>query len=165
MPVLEHVTPQTVGEGEHLFVVAAGAAEPSSLSRLQEAPSRRSRFAKAVGQRAERVVLQFLRQQLDKAEADTLRWVAVQGETPGWDLEYVDSTDRLVAVEVKGTQGPRFLSIDLTKNEWDAACALRDQYWLYLVASCISMEPRIEPVRDPAVVPLDFGEFTFHALR
>lgn len=150
MPDLEHVTPQTVGEEEHLFVVAAGAAEPLSLSRLREAPLRRSRFSRAVGERAERVVLQFLRQKLDEAEADTLRWVAAQGETPGWDIEYVNSTDTLVAVEVKGTQGPRFLSVDLTKNEWDAARALRDRYWLYLVASCVSMEPRIEPVRDPA---------------
>jgi Domain of unknown function (DUF3883) len=121
-----------------------------SLSQLQEAPSRRSRFSKAVGERAERVVLQFLRQQLDEAEADTLRWVAAQGETPGWDIEYVDSTGRWVAVEVKGTQGPRFLSVDLAKNEWDAAQALYDRCWLYLVASCVSLNPRIEPVRDPA---------------
>jgi hypothetical protein len=47
MPDLKHVTPQTVGEGEHLFVVATGTTEPSSLSRLQDAPLRRSQFSKA----------------------------------------------------------------------------------------------------------------------
>ncbi len=53
MPDLEHGNPQTVGDREHLFPVAGGNAEPSSLSRLQEASSRRFRRVGTGDRRAE----------------------------------------------------------------------------------------------------------------
>lgn len=94
--------------------------------------------------------MNYLRRTLDEVQVKTLRWVATEGETPGWDIEYTDPAGRLVAVEVKGTQGPLFPSVDVTKNEWDAARRLRDCFWLYLVANCIGTEPTVEAIRDPA---------------
>ena len=150
MPGLERVIPRIVGEGEHLLVTGAETAASSSTALGQEAPLRRSRFSKVIGDRAEEVTLQHLRRKLDRAEARTLRWTAAEGRTPGWDIEYVDRAGNLVAVEVKGTQGPQFPSVELTSNEWRAAYERRGRYWLYLVADCTSTEPKIEPVLDPA---------------
>ena len=39
--------------------------------------------------------------------AKNIRWVARQGLTPGWDIEYEDGAGELIAVEVKGCAGPR----------------------------------------------------------
>ena len=94
--------------------------------------------------------MDYLRRTLDKVGVDTLRWVAAEAETPGWDIEYKDPAGCLVAVEVKGTQGRLFPSVDLTKNEWAAAHRLRDRYWLYLVANCTGTKTTIEAIQDPA---------------
>jgi len=46
-----------------------------------------------------------------------------------------------ICIEVKGTSGPSFPNIEITAGEWVAAIALRDRYWLYLVANCLSHQP------------------------
>ena len=84
-----------------------------------------------------------------------LRWVAHEGLTPGWDIQYDDPTGQVVAVEVKGTMGARFASIDLTAGEWRAAGALSDRYWLYLVADCGGANPRIQRLQNPAKLVAD----------
>lgn len=148
MPALEDVSPREVAEGEHLFVLDG--TDPSSPEWAREAPLRRSKFAKTVGDRAEELVLGYLRRTLGRFEAGTLRWMAAEGETPGWDIQYTNEAGSSVAVEVKGTQGSRFTSIELTNNEWEAARLLGDRYWLYLVAECVGSEPKIEAILDPA---------------
>jgi hypothetical protein len=92
-----------------------------------------SRNAKMVGDRAEEIVLRYLRSQLAEI-GDSLRWVAREGETPGWDIEYVGTNGEIVAVEVKGTAAAAFTSIELTDGEWTAARKLRHRYRLFLVA-------------------------------
>jgi hypothetical protein len=52
-------------------------------------------------------------------------------------------------VEVKGTKTAYFASIEITENEWAAARDYRQQYWLFLVSSCMSRSPKIEKLRDP----------------
>ncbi len=150
MPNLDLVTPQALGEGEHLFVVGTGATVLPPAYKTQEAPLRRTLFFKTVGDRAEEVTLSYLRRELDAAEAHTLRWVAGAGERSGWDIEYVDATGSLIAIGVKGTQGPLFLSVELTGREWEAAYALRHRYLLCLVTGCTGTEPRVEIICDPA---------------
>ena len=78
-----------------------------------------------------------------------IRWVSVLGEKPGWDIEYVDSHNRLIAIEVKGTTGKSFSNIEITGNEWEAANRLRDRYWIYLVSDCCSKSPRIQRIQNP----------------
>jgi hypothetical protein len=110
-----------------------------------------SRNAKMVGDRAEEIVLRYLRSQLAEI-GDTLRWVAREGETPGWDIEYVGTNGEIAAVEVKGTAAAAFTSIELTDGEWTAARKLRNRYRLFLVAECLSIKPKIQEVLDAATL-------------
>ena len=88
-----------------------------------------------------------------------LRWVAGEGETPSWDIQYVDASSQLVAVEVKSTSAAAFTSVELTQNEWDAARKLRNRYWLLMVTECLGLNPKIHIVKDPAEL-VDNGKFS-----
>jgi hypothetical protein len=81
--------------------------------------------------------------------ARNIRWVAKQGLTPGWDIEYTDDAGDVIAVEVKGCAGPRFANFDLTAGEWRAATELGKRYWLYLVADCCGVTPTIQRLQCP----------------
>lgn len=108
---------------------------------------RKSKRAKEVGDWAEAAALTFIEQTL-KAQQVVHR--AALRETPGWDLDYVDETGALQRVEVKGTVGGAFATVDLTAGELKAAQAHGDNFWLYLVAGCFSDHPRIQRIRNPA---------------
>ena len=118
---------------------------------------RRSREAKAIGDRGEQIVLEYLRRTLSKRAAGTLRWVAQEGETPGWDIEYRRGR-RVIAVEVKATTGPSFSAFELTTNEWRAARDKGSDYRLGLVARAASPSPRVFFIDDPAS-RVEAGEF------
>jgi hypothetical protein len=85
----------------------------------------------------------------DVLGASNIRWVAAEGSTPGWDLQYENQEGDLIAIEVKGTTAPQFGSIDITAGEWNAARALGDRYWLYLVANCGTTQPVLQRLRNP----------------
>jgi hypothetical protein len=123
-----------------------------------ESLSRRSTYAKATGDRAESIVLRHLKDSLSVEEGQCLRWVAASGEKPGWDIEYRRAGE-LVAVEVKGTAGPLFSGVELTAREWEAAQALRERYWLYLVAECFGSAPAVQAIQDP-VAEVSAGSWT-----
>lgn len=110
---------------------------------------RLSSFANITGMRGEEIVVKYLSDRLIPTERRRIRWVSVLGEKPGWDIEYVDSHNRLIAIEVKGTTGKSFLNIEITGNEWEAANHLRDRYWIYLVSDCCSKSPRIQRIQNP----------------
>jgi hypothetical protein len=57
--------------------------------------------------------------------------MAKEGCNPGWDIQYEDAADELIAVEVKGTTDSSFASIELTGGEWKAAGGLESGYWLF----------------------------------
>jgi uncharacterized protein DUF3883 len=109
---------------------------------------RRSGRSKVVGDQAERVVFELLEKTLSLGERKSLRWVANETEQPGWDLQYGNGRN-VTAIEVKGTTGAKFPTLEITANEWKAAEDLRARYWLYLVADCLSLRPRIQKVQDP----------------
>ena len=74
------------------------------------------------------------------------------GDWPGFDLRsrrpagaQGSVEDR--AIEVKGRAASG--SIEVSGNEWGAACNLRDRYWLYVVFDCATPRPRLVKVRDP----------------
>jgi hypothetical protein len=109
---------------------------------------RRSSFAKAIGNRAEELVLRRLNGRLG-ARAK-VRHVADEGETPGWDIEYLSEAGELNAVEVKATTASTFLNFELTAGELLAARNLGEKYWVYLVSDCLTTRPRLQIVKDPA---------------
>lgn len=66
---------------------------------------------------------------------------------PGFDLLSRHPTAEDHAIEVKGRAGSG--SIEMTENEWAAACNHRDRYWLYVVFDCATPYPRLLRVQDP----------------
>jgi uncharacterized protein DUF3883 len=108
---------------------------------------RKSKQAKLVGDWAEAVALRFVREQIG---VDAVVHRAADGETPGWDIDFVDAKGEMHRVEVKGTTAAAFTGIELTAGEMEAARTHRGTYWLYLVSGCLSDSPKVQRVRDPA---------------
>jgi hypothetical protein len=124
-------------------------APPSGANHVR----RLSRRAKMIGDAGELAAVQHLRAILPAPQAATVRWVARDGETPGWDVEYLDERGELVRVEVKSTVGHTFTSFDMTANELIAAKQHGMSYHLYLVANCLSPTKRcLQIVQDPVSV-------------
>jgi hypothetical protein len=108
---------------------------------------RKSTQAKQVGDWAEHTVVEFL-EGLGGCVEIVHR--AALGETPGWDIDYRDPAGELHRVEVKGTVGGAFTTIDITRNELRAAREHGDRYWIFLVANCLTDRPRIQRICNPA---------------
>jgi hypothetical protein len=66
---------------------------------------------------------------------------------PGFDLLSRYSDGQQLSIEVKGRA--QIGAVELTENEWVAACNLRERYWLYVVFNCASSHPRLWRVQDP----------------
>ncbi len=147
--------PAVVSISEHdietVLLAPTSPAKPAPAAGARAVPSRRSRYSTVIGHRAEEIVLQHLKTTLPVACVSGVRWVAQDGETPGWDIEYRLPAGGLVAVEVKGTGAPMFGAFELTAGEWRAALKLRDRYRVALVAACTSKAPRIGWLEDPAM--------------
>jgi len=108
---------------------------------------RHSRQAKAVGDWAEELALRIL--QDIEGSTDHIHRAAI-GETPGWDLDYLDANGRLHRVEVKGTQAAAFRNIEITANELVAAKRYGSDYSLLLIAKCMSAAPSYQLISNPA---------------
>jgi len=110
----------------------------------------RSKEAKAIGDLGEEAVFEHLKATLSEAQRTSLRWVARDGETPGWDIQYLDRDGGLVRVEVKSTTTTEFQAFEMTANEVRAATLHGKHYHLYLVANCrVPGRRRFQVVVDP----------------
>ena len=137
--------PPTVVDASSLIITSSGF---GSRGRAGGRQRRRSRRAKEIGDKAEQLVFDHLASTLKSIEVHTLEWVAREGLTPGWDIQYVRADGQRIAVEVKGTTRPRFPNIEVTAGEWLAAEKEGASYELYLVAKVLDA-PTIAKVRDP----------------
>lgn len=114
---------------------------------------RLSRQAKVTGDAAERLFLNFLREgESNPMLREQIVWVARDGATPGYDIEDRRDSANIVAYEVKGTTGERFLSFDLTSNELRAAKLLQERYVLILVTECLGRKPQFQRIANPAAL-------------
>jgi hypothetical protein len=110
---------------------------------------RLSRRTKAIGDEAERVFLEWLRsREPDEEKRAAIRWVAQDGETPGYDI--ADSRGELHAYEVKGTTASQFVSLDMTVNELECAKKMGIHFSLALVAGVFTSAPRVTVLNNPA---------------
>jgi hypothetical protein len=116
---------------------------------------RYSRNAKAIGDWAEELTLQLL-EKIEGSSNHTHR--AAIGETPGWDIDYIDNSGKLHRVEVKGTQAAAFRNIEITANELVSAKKHGNGYSLYLIARCMSKTPIYQIINNPAE-QIDEGEW------
>ena len=114
--------------------------------------ARSSRNSKLIGDRAEEIIFRYLSEKLSQLGGKDIRWVARDGETPGWDIQYINADDEVVAIEVKGTSAAAFNSVELTEGEWKAARKLGGRYWLFLVADCLSVSPKIQALANPVTL-------------
>ena len=145
LPELRDVT---IKEAEGLLLVPR---KPTTSGGASNLPSGRyTRNAAPIGRRAEEIAHRFLLEHSEALGAKNIRWISQEGLTPGWDLQYENHHGKVIAVEVKGTTGPVFGSIDITVGEWNAALAMEDHYWLYLVANCCGKEPLVQRMQNPA---------------
>jgi hypothetical protein len=132
-----------------------GQSEFTSIPKVYDNPKfsndrRLSLYAGIVGRRAEEIVIKLLQETLTEEERQSIRWISRMGETPGWDIDYVASDGQTIGIEVKGTTGKSFPNVEITSNEWDAACELQDRYWLYLVTSCVTDTPKVQRINNPS---------------
>lgn len=123
-------------------------APPNARSSPSTPRPRRSKQAKLIGDWAEVIALQHIR--ATHPDATQVVHRAGVGETPGWDIDFLDRDSRLQRVEVKGTVAGGFTGVEFTAGELRAARAHGEDYWLYLVAGCLTTAPRVHAVRDPA---------------
>jgi SNF2 family DNA or RNA helicase len=68
-------------------------------------------------------------------------------DNPGFDLLSKRPDGSQLRIEVKGRA--RAGEVEVSENEWAAACNLRDSYWLYVVFDCATAHPRLLRVCDP----------------
>ena len=123
--------------------------EPKAGSESAPVSYRRSKHSVAIGIRAEEIVVRLLREEAESMGHQNIRWVSIEGEKPGWDIEMMDARGDLHSIEVKGTSGKVFPSIELTAAEWQAAEKRREKFWLFLVTECIGKHPKVQRVKDP----------------
>ncbi len=145
MPDLEEVVPTVAGGDEQLL---AARKPKSGGGKAGGSGRRRSRFSVEVGRRGEEIVLAHLKKTLPAAEAATVRWTADEGDTPGWDIEFVRDGE-LIGVEVKASSTSVMATIEVTQNEWRAAEKNASRYWLALVVNATTASPSIQILSDP----------------
>jgi hypothetical protein len=68
-------------------------------------------------------------------------------DNPGFDLLSKRRNGEKRCIEVKGKA--RIGDVDVSANEWPAACNLGIQYWFYVVFDCASAHPQLLRVQDP----------------
>jgi superfamily II DNA or RNA helicase/DNA-binding XRE family transcriptional regulator len=68
-------------------------------------------------------------------------------DNPGFDLLSKRPNGEKRCIEVKGKA--RIGDVDVSANEWPAACNLGNQYWFYVVFDCASAHPQLLRVQDP----------------
>jgi Domain of unknown function (DUF3883) len=107
---------------------------------------RKSKQAREVGDWAERVAVRFIQEQMLGCTTCVHR--AAMNETPGWDIDYLDPNGVIQRVEVKGTIAAAFTGVDMTANEIDAARVHGQNYWLYLVAGCLTESPKVQAIQN-----------------
>ena len=100
--------------------------------------ARRSRAAKKIGDVGEKRVVEHERQRLaDVGRTDLsarVRWLADEGERPGYDVLSFNEDGTQRWIEVKATTGKQLSVVDLTEGERRCAVsAPPGRYWLYVI--------------------------------
>ncbi len=107
----------------------------------------RSDNAYIIGREAEDWVMDYLKKTLGDS-AQSLRHHPTHGETPGYDISYVDESGQTQAIEVKGTTASTFKSFELTANEFRAAKKLGNNYTIWLITN-VGNNPKPFTIPDP----------------
>jgi len=72
---------------------------------------------------------------------------------PGYDMLSYRPDGEIRQIEVKGRAGTSG-RVELSQNEWMAACSTQDAYWLYAVYGCATPTPVLLRVQNPFIKQL-----------
>ena len=81
-----------------------------------------------------------------------MRWLARDGETPGWDITSLNDMGETIYIEVKASIGSKIDGLLITAKEWMAALEHGSQYHIYLVTDVMRPKPTIEIICGPAAL-------------
>jgi len=129
--------------------------QPKS-SKSNKQKRRYSPESRKVGDAGERAVIRREKEHLTKLGrpdlADRVRWHSQEQEFPGWYITSFDDAGNEFFIEVKSCVGKSVSSVNLTVNEWEAACdgSRRHRYYIYIVTDALSATPSIERLPNPA---------------
>jgi len=110
---------------------------------------RHSKQSKKIGDKGEMIVMKYLKNLNKITKKDTIIWHANIGETPGYDISYIDNINQKICIEVKATSGRKFSNFIMTSNEVKAAEKIGENYKIFLVANCFGSNPRIQVIENP----------------
>jgi len=130
--------------------------EPSKKSGSRTGgDKRRSKKSNIVGNEAEELVFKYEQKKLlDLGFLDKeVIWCAKnpKDRKPGYDVLSFNEEGEEIYIEVKGTQGEKITSVNLTANEWRVANlpSHKGNYFIYLVYEALT-KPKIEVIANPA---------------
>jgi 5-methylcytosine-specific restriction enzyme MrcB-like protein/uncharacterized protein DUF3883 len=144
--------PYSIGALPEESQLVADLQDPAARGRER----RYSAESRKIGDAGERVVLRYERDRLINLGrpdlADRVRWHGQEQEFCGWDITSFDAAGNEFYIEVKSSIGKAISCINLTINEWQAACNTKrkERYYIYLVTNVLSVAPRIERLQNPA---------------
>ncbi|PPQ14916.1 hypothetical protein CV770_34395 [Bradyrhizobium sp. AC87j1] len=112
---------------------------------------RLSKESKKVGDAGEQIVFDYEIQRVLRLGFDEtdVRWLARDGETPGWDITSRNAAGETIYIEVKASVGPKIDTLLITANEWAAALVHGPRYYIYLVTDVLKEAPVIEIIEGP----------------
>ena len=116
-------------------------------------PLSRSRASKKVGDAGEKIVFGYEQKRLIELGLEDLsshvRWLADEGEHPGYDILSYNEDGSERWIEVKTSKGSAISVIEITENERKTAeAAPEGRYWIYLVTKVFT-RPQLTPIQDP----------------
>ncbi|MBU8877958.1 DUF3883 domain-containing protein [Bacillus sp. FJAT-29790] len=142
LPSIHEVTPKVV---DNLFIKKIITNDNNSKTKQNARGNGYSRNAKKIGDRAEQVVLKYLADE----KMNSIRWLANEGEKPGYDISCKNNDGNEIYIEVKGTTTSKFDGFIITDNELKTSEKLGDKFYIYFVTNCLSKNPRIQPIQNP----------------
>lgn len=105
--------------------------------------------AKNIGDLGERIVYEYLKEHSKNYLPNSLIWHANIGETPGYDISYIDTNNNHICIEVKTTTGKLFNNFIMTINELNTATEIGEYFKIYLVSDCLSNSPKLNILDNP----------------
>ena len=118
----------------------------------------RQKRLKHIGDRGESVVLEIERQRLINAKRNDLanKVTNIEDDKTGYDILSFDEDGTERQIEVKATSNKALdRGFYITANELDQASKLTN-YYIYIVFSAMSIQPRILPLKNPDLNGKDF---------
>ena len=115
---------------------------------------RRTQQSKKIGIAGEEHVYEYeynKLKNLNKTDlADSIKKHFEVYEYPGWDITSFDKNGNEIYIEVKSTKGTTINQLEITSNEWSAAKAQGQKFFIYLVNNALNEKVKIfETIQDP----------------